>query len=151
MIQGLGNPVEQLKNYKVTLTVPLVSRLLLDGNKPADIARACNVTDQWVSKFIKKNSDELLAIVDPTDRLLSLKSKYIASQAIDKINTILTVDRFDKKDLVALNITAGTQIDKHRLMAGKSTQSVSVDIINSNITDRQKRREELLKELDMDQ
>jgi len=66
MIQGLGNPVEQLKNYKVTLTVPLVSRLLLDGNKPADIARACNVTDQWVSKFIKKNSDELLAIVDPT-------------------------------------------------------------------------------------
>jgi len=36
-------------------------------------------------------------------------------------------------------------------LAGKSTQSVSVDIINSNITDRQKRREELLKELDMDQ
>ncbi len=97
MIQGLGNPVEQLNNYKVTLTAPLVSRLLLDGNKPADIVRACNVSDQWISKFIKKHYDEILAIVDPTDRLLALKSEHIASKAIDKINNILAVDRFDKK------------------------------------------------------
>ena len=135
MIQGFGNPVEQLNNYKVTLTVPLVSKLLLDGNKPADIARACNVTDQWVSKFIKKHYDEILAVVDPTDRLLALKSKHIASRAIDKINNILAVDSFDKKDLVALNITAGTQIDKHRLLTGQATQIVSMAANDANMAE----------------
>ncbi len=44
-----------------------------------------------------------------------MMSKHIATKAKERIDNILTVDTFNKKDLVPLNIVAGTQIDKYRL------------------------------------
>ena len=62
-----------------------------------------------------------------------MMSKHIATKAKERIDNILTVDTFNKKDLVALNITAGTQIDKYRLLSDKSTENVSIDAIDGNI------------------
>jgi hypothetical protein len=53
-----------------------------------------------------------------------MMSKHIATKAKERIDNILTVDTFNKKDLVPLNIVAGTQIDKYRLLADKSTENV---------------------------
>jgi hypothetical protein len=62
-----------------------------------------------------------------------MMSKHIASKAKVEINNILDIDTFNKKDLVALNIVAGTQIDKYRLLSDRSTSNVSVSAVDSNI------------------
>jgi len=140
---ALNNPVESLRDYKVKLTVPLVSKLLLEGKRQADIATVTNNTAQNVSIFIKRNYDAITTIIDPDDRLLAFKSKEIASKATDLISNILTVDKFTRKDLVSLNITAGTQIDKYRLLSNKSTSNVSIARIDADLDDLDKQEQEL--------
>tara|TARA_B100000315_G_scaffold185698_1_gene174857 strand:+ start:192 stop:356 length:165 start_codon:yes stop_codon:yes gene_type:complete len=54
-----------------------------------------------------------------------MMSKHIATKAKEKIDNILTVDDFNKKDLVPLNIVAGTQIDKYRLLSDKSISGMA--------------------------
>ena len=137
------NPLEHLSNFKIKLTVPMVTGLLLSGKKQVEISRMCNVTESWVSEFIQRHYDEIYAVIDPTDRFMALKSKTVASRALDKIDKILTSEVFDKRHLVSLNITAGTQIDKYRLLAGKSTENVSIDAVISSRADLNKRRESL--------
>ena len=65
-----------------------------------------------------------------------MMSKHIASKAKVEINNILDIDTFNKKDLVALNIVAGTQIDKYRLLSDKSTENVSIGAIDGSIKEQ---------------
>ena len=65
-----------------------------------------------------------------------MMSKHIASKAKTEINNILDIDTFNKKDLVALNIVAGTQIDKYRLLSDKSTENVSIGAIDGSIKEQ---------------
>ena len=65
-----------------------------------------------------------------------MMSKHIATKAKERIDNILTVDTFNKKALVPLNIVAGTQIDKYRLLSDKSTENVSIGAIDSNIKEQ---------------
>ena len=76
-----------------------------------------------------------MPLVDTSDGLSAMMSKHIATKAKERIDNILTVDTFNKKDLVPLNIVAGTQIDKYRLLSDKSTENVSIDAIDGNIVD----------------
>jgi predicted DNA-binding protein YlxM (UPF0122 family) len=131
--------VEKFSKIKIKLSVPLISAYLAKGHIPADIARACNVSDQAVSKYIKKHYDELAPLVDTTDKLLAMQSKHLANKAQEKIEDILKVDSFNKKDLVPLNIVSGTHIDKYRLLSDKSTSNVSVEALDARIEDRDKR------------
>ncbi len=139
--------VEKLTKEKAPLSVPLIASYLSKHYKPADIARACNVSNEAVSRYIKRHYDELAPLVDSTDGILAMRSKHLANKAQGKIEDILEVDTFNKKDLVPLNIISGTHIDKYRLLSDKSTQNVSIDAVHTRIEDRQKRREELLAEL----
>ncbi len=147
MIQSLDN----LNKLKVKLTVPIIANFILKGLRQADIAKACNVSDQAVSSYIKKHYDEIIPIVDPTDRLMALQAKNTARKALDKIDNIINVEDFTKKDLFPLNVVAGTQIDKYRLLSDKSTANVSIDQVNTNIKEIRARKEVLqvkLKEID---
>ncbi len=139
MIQFL----EKLSETKVKLSVPLIASFIAKQYRQSDIAKACNVSDQAVSSYIKAHYEELLPLVDTSDGLSAMMSKHIAAKAKEKIDNILTVDTFNKKDLVPLNIVAGTQDDKYRLLSGKSTQNVSIDAIDSRMADRRARIEEL--------
>jgi len=135
--------LEKLSETKVKLSVPLIASFIAKRYRQSDIAKACNVSDQAVSSYIKAHYEELLPLVDTSDGLSAMMSKHIATKAKEKIDNILTVDKFDKKDLVALNITAGTQIDKYRLLSDKSTQNFSIDAIQTRREDRAKRIAEL--------
>ena len=149
MIESL----EKLSETKVKLSVPLIASFITKRYRQSDIARACNVSDQAVSSYIKKHYAELLPLVDTSDGLSAMMSKHIATKAKERIDNILTVDTFNKKDLVALNITAGTQIDKYRLLSDKSTSNVSIDTIDAEInelTEREKELEAQLRELEGD-
>ena len=149
MIESL----EKLSETKVKLSVPLIASFITKRYRQSDIARACNVSDQAVSSYIKKHYEELLPLVDTSDGLSAMMSKHIATKAKERIVNILTVDTFNKKDLVALNITAGTQIDKYRLLSDKSTSNVSIDTIDAEInelTEREKELEAQLRELEGD-
>ena len=149
MIESL----EKLSETKVKLSVPLIASFITKRYRQSDIARACNVSDQAVSSYIKKHYEELLPLVDTSDGLSAMMSKHIATKAKERIDNILTVDTFNKKDLVALNITAGTQIDKYRLLSDKSTSNVSIDTIDAEInelTEREKELEAQLRELEGD-
>ena len=66
-----------------------------------------------------------MPLVDTSDGLSAMMSKHIATKAKEKIDNILTVDDFNKKDLVPLNIVAGTQIDKYRLLSDKSISGMA--------------------------
>lgn len=144
MIEAL----EKLSETKVKLSVPLIASFIAKQYRQSDIAKACNVSDQAVSSYIKAHYEELLPLVDTSDGLSAMMSKHIATKAKEKIDNILTVDKFDKKDLVALNITAGTQIDKYRLLSDKSTQNVSIHSIESNIKELEQESAALDKELE---
>ena len=92
-----------------------------------------------------------MPLVDTSDGLSAMMSKHIATKTKERIDNILTVDTFNKKDLVALNITAGTQIDKYRLLSDKSTSNVSIDAIDVSIkelTERERVLEAELRELE---
>ena len=129
MIQQL----EKLSETKVKLSVPLIASFITKQYRQVDIAKACNVSDQAISSYIKRHYDQLLPLIDSSDGLSAMMSKHIASKAKTEINNILDIDTFNKKDLVALNIVAGTQIDKYRLLSDRSTSNVSVSAVDSNI------------------
>jgi len=119
---------------KIELTVPIIANLMAQGHRQVDIARICNVSRSSVSGYIKRHYDKLVPLFDNSDRILALKSKHIANQALEKIeNIISSTNDFNKKDLVGLNITAGTQIDKYRLLSDKSTSNVSIDAVQADI------------------
>ena len=132
MIESL----EKLSETKVKLSVPLIASFITKQYRQVDIAKACNVSDQAVSSYIKKHYDQLLPLIDTSDGLSAMMSKHIAVKAKGRINNILTVDTFNKKDLVPLNIVAGTQIDKYRLLSDKSTENVSIGAIDDNIKEQ---------------
>ena len=129
MIQQL----EKLSETKVKLSVPLIASFITKQYRQVDIAKACNVSDQAISSYIKRHYDQLLPLIDSSDGLSAMMSKHIASKAKTEINNILDIDTFNKKDLVALNIVAGTQIDKYRLLSDKSTENVSIGAIDGSI------------------
>ena len=129
MIQQL----EKLSETKVKLSVPLIASFITKQYRQVDIAKACNVSDQAISSYIKRHYDQLLPLIDSSDGLSAMMSKHIASKAKTEINNILDIDTFNKKDLVALNIVAGTQLDKYRLLSDRSTSNVSVSAVDSNI------------------
>ena len=132
MIQQL----EKLSETKVKLSVPLIASFITKQYRQVDIAKACNVSDQAISSYIKRHYDQLLPLIDSSDGLSAMMSKHIASKAKTEINNILDIDTFNKKDLVALNIVAGTQIDKYRLLSDKSTENVSIGAIDGSIKEQ---------------
>ena len=132
MIQSL----DKLSETKVKLSVPLIASFITKQYRQVDIAKACNVSDQAISSYIKRHYDQLLPLIDSSDGLSAMMSKHIASKAKVEINNILDIDTFNKKDLVALNIVAGTQIDKYRLLSDKSTENVSIGAIDDNIKEQ---------------
>ena len=132
MIQQL----EKLSETKVKLSVPLIASFITKQYRQVDIAKACNVSDQAISSYIKRHYDQLLPLIDSSDGLSAMMSKHIATKAKVEINNILDIDTFNKKDLVALNIVAGTQIDKYRLLSDKSTENVSIGAINGSIKEQ---------------
>ena len=125
--------IEKLSETKVKLSVPLIASFITKQYRQVDIAKACNVSDQAISSYIKRHYDQLLPLIDSSDGLSAMMSKHIASKAKTEINNILDIDTFNKKDLVALNIVAGTQIDKYRLLSDRSTSNVSVSAVDGNI------------------
>ncbi len=138
--------IENLETkHKVKLTVPLVASYLARGVKRTKIAELCNVSFQAVYDYCDRHYEELAPLIDTSDSILAIKSKHIAVKAQERI--LKHLNQSEKKDLFALNAISGTHIDKMRLLSDKSTQNVSIDAIHTRIKDRQKRREELLAEL----
>lgn len=129
--------LEQIENTKVSLSVPLVASFLTKQLRQRDIARACNVSDQAVSQYIRTHADKLAPLLDHDSGLPAMMSKHIAVEAKGKLKTILEVETFTKKDIVPLNILAGTQDDKYRLLSDKSTQNMSINTVTDNIKDIQ--------------
>ena len=97
------------------------------------IARIIGCSHQWVSQYVQKNYGAFAPLLDNTDSITALKSKRIADIAQDKL--IEHLPKATQKDLVALNITAGTQIDKYRLLTGQSTENVAIDAVGNDIKD----------------
>ncbi len=137
MIQALPM-TDILTENKIKLSIPLVANLMLKGLKQVDIARTCNITRQTVNAYIKKHLDELLPLLDESDRLVAIKARHIADKSLNVIDDIInTTDDFGKRDLISLNVVAGTQIDKHRLLSNQSTSNISVDQVTTNINANQ--------------
>ncbi len=135
MIQTL----EKFSKIKIKLSVPLISVYLAKGYRQVDIAKDCNISEQAVSNFIKKHRDEIIPLIDTTDGIAAFRAKHIANKVEDKIEDILAVEEFNKKDISPLTIAYGVHTDKYRLLSDKSTQNVSIDAIDARIEDRDKR------------
>ncbi len=127
--------VEEFKDFKVKLTIPLITKLLLEAMTVSQIARQCNVSPQAVSQFIKRHYDKIIVNADPTGKLLAYKNKLIAAQATDHIDKILSIETFTKRDLQSLSIVNGVATDKMRLLQGESTQNLSVASSERSIKD----------------
>lgn len=147
MIQAI-EPLHNLTEAKTKLTIPLLASFLSKSYKPADIARACNVSPSAVSQAISKGLDQLYPLIDSTDALTALKAKHIADLAQDRL--IKHLPTANKKQLSTLNLISGVHIDKYRLLSDKSTQNVSIASLDSSLDDLNKREQELLTKLNKD-
>ena len=103
---------------KVKLSIPLVASYLSKDYNQRDIARACNVSDAWVSEYISKHYKQLAPLLDTTDGLAAFKNKHLANKAQDRIN--IHLNETTKKDLIALNAISGTHTDKYLALSGKA-------------------------------
>ncbi len=131
------NTLENLEiNHQVKLSVPLLATYLKRGVSQSEIARICNVSPQAVHDYIKRHYDKLSPLVDSTGLHQAAKAQHIADFAQDRL--LLHLKETDKKDLFALNAISGTHIDKYRLLSDKSTQNVSMDVNNANISETSK-------------
>ncbi len=142
MIHGLENLETK---HKVKLTVPLVASYLARGVNRTKIAEICNVSFQAVYDYCDRHYEELAPLLDTSDSILAIKSKHIAVKAQERI--LKHLKKSEKKDLFALNAISGTHIDKMRLLTDKSTQNVSIDAIETNLTEIRRRKAELLERL----
>lgn len=117
-IEGLENSPVVLPFQK--LNIPGIAILLSKGHSQSSIARIYGVSPQAVSQFIQNNSDELLALKD-YDNVIVSKLKQQVLRVIDSI------DKTDikKAGLLAKNAFIGTMIDKTRLIEGKSNINIS--------------------------
>ena len=138
--------IENLETkHKVKLSVPLIASYLARGVKRTKIAEICNVSNQAVYDYCDRHYEELAPLIDTSDSIMAMKSKHIAEKAQERL--LVHLKDTEKKDLFALNAISGTHIDKMRLLSDKSTQNVSMDVLHGRREERQKRREELLAEL----
>ncbi len=113
---------------KLRLSIPLVAAYLSRGKTQVEIARACNLSRQAINQYISTHYDDLLPLIGD-DHYLGIKTKHIANQAMDKMSSVLIDIVPDKKDLVTLNIIAGTMIDKSRLLSGQPTVIIDHNIV----------------------
>ncbi len=143
MIQTL----EKFSKIKIKLSVPLISVYIAKGYRQVDIAKDCNISEQAVSNFIKKHRDEIIPLIDTTDGIAAFRAKHIANKVEDKIEDILAVEEFNKKDIGSLTIAYGVHTDKYRLLSDKSTQNVSIDAVVGDRKELAKRKAELLERL----
>ncbi len=135
MIQSLEN----LPKIRVKLTIPLVASYLSKRYRVTDIARICNQSHQWVSEFIQKNCDELLPLIDDKDIFAAMQAKHIAQQARNKLENIFdTCKDFNKKDLIPLTAVSDRHTQQYRLLSDKSTENVSMDIVEADLAETQK-------------
>ena len=56
--------LEKLSETKVKLSVPLIASFITKQYRQVDIAKACNVSDQAISSYIKRHYDQLLPLID---------------------------------------------------------------------------------------
>ncbi len=130
------------------LTVELVGELFKQNYRIVDIANYTNQKGSNVSRFCTKHKAELEYIRDIQDRLAGNRFKRIMYHGQEHQLSILTDMKKSKKlSAPQTAVMTGIATQNYRLCADKSTHNVSMDVINSNIAERQKRREELLKEL----
>ncbi len=64
-----------------------------------------------------------------------------------RLLTSISDSDIDKLSGYQRMISAGISVDKSKLLRNESTHNVSLDVIHSNMAERQKRRQELLAEL----
>jgi predicted transcriptional regulator len=102
------------------LSVPALAVLLSKHYSQAHIARLYGVSDQAVSDYIKKHSDELQHIKD-YDNVITSKFKHLIGKAVDSLDN----RDFQRDRLGDINNLIGTFFDKIRLHEGKSTANVS--------------------------
>ncbi len=140
--------VPTCETVRVKLTVPLVLSYLLKEYSQAKIGQITGRSQQAVSQFVAKHYDVLQPLANKDNLYMAAKSKYIASRAQDVTIDILdSCQDFNKRDLIPVTATLDRNITTHRLLSDESTANVSVSTVNSNMAERQKQREELLKEL----
>ncbi len=100
------------------------------NRNPKTIKRAC--VDPMIIKGIQAIQEEL------ADAYEGLSRRMIESITD---NDILKLNAYQR------TIASGIATDKMRLLRNESTHNVSLDVIHSNMAERQKRRQELLAEL----
>ncbi|MHC4269968.1 MAG: hypothetical protein ACYSTS_16090 [Planctomycetota bacterium] len=142
MLQTLENLETK---HKVKLTIPLVASYLARGVKRTEIAKICNVSFQAVYDYCDRHYEELAPLIDTSDGIMAIKSKYIAEKAQGRL--LKHLKHSEKKDLFALNAISGTHIDKYRLLSDKSTQNISMDTVHSTRQELKARKEVLLARL----
>jgi hypothetical protein len=129
--------IEQLENIpkiRVRLTVPLIASYLSKNYRITDIAKICNQSHQWVSEFMQKHYDKLLPLIDDKDVYSAMQAKYISNRAKDELENVLnTCNDFNKKDLIPLTAVSDRHTQQYRLLSDRSTSSVSVSVVDSNI------------------
>ena len=125
-------PLENIETkHKVKLTVPLVAAYLARGVKRTKIAEICNISNAAVYDYCERHYEDLAPLIDTSDGIMAIKSKYIAEKAQGRL--LKHLKHSEKKDLFALNAISGTHIDKYRLLSDKSTANVSVQQSDANI------------------
>ena len=135
-------PLENLETkHKVKLTVPLVASYLARGVKRTKIAEICNISNAAVYEYCDRHYEDLAPLIDTTDGIMAIKSKYIANKAQERI--LKHLKQTEKRDLFALNAVSGTHVDKYRLLQDKSTVNVNIDQVNTNINDLINKHQEL--------
>ncbi|MHC4270348.1 MAG: hypothetical protein ACYSTS_18075 [Planctomycetota bacterium] len=139
-------PLENLETkHKVKLTIPLVASYLARGVKRTKIAEICNISNAAVYDYCDRHYEELAPLIDTSDGIMAIKSKYIAEKTQGRL--LKHLEHSEKKDLFALNAISGTHIDKYRLLSDKSTANVSIDQITASREELKARKEVLLARL----
>jgi predicted DNA-binding protein YlxM (UPF0122 family) len=114
---------------KRILTVQAVAQYLSRGLRPPDIAKIYGISKQAVYQFIRNHEEKLKVLHDNSDRMIALQSKLTAWEAMKKISSVLSHEKFEKKDLIPLNAISGTHIQRYRELTGKAIESGNVKIV----------------------
>ena len=145
---SLGSGIDLLRpTYKVPLSIPFIAAHLNANKSQAEIAKVAGCSEQAVSQYIQRHFSILEVCCDKSDTILALQCKMSASKANQLLYDVLnSVDyKPAPKDLVSLNIVAGTQTQRYAELTGKTGNTV-INIANI-VDDLARRKDELLKRL----
>jgi len=138
----------KLPKVRVKLSVPLIANMYNKGYKCTEIAKLTGYSHQRISQFTAQHYDHMIVLLDNSDVISALQSKYLATKFRDKLDDIVnSSEAFTKRDLIPCIAGADQMTKQYLSLSGKSPQNVTINQVNVNIEELEQRKREVLERI----